>query len=104
RLYTYAWRLPRGRGGNDAGEEYVNCPMHEEPLALIPKEARGDVLEMINEKLTEGQRVRLYGDICPFCRKVYGDLLDQYGGDWKKAIEHIKVRRLILSEKDRRGI
>ncbi len=27
-----------------------------------------------------------------------------YGGDWKKVMEHVKVKRLILSEKDRRGI
>jgi serine protein kinase len=30
--------------------------------------------------------------------------MDSYDGDWKKAIEHVKVKRLILSEKDRRGI
>jgi len=78
--------------------------MHEEPLLLIPREARLEVLETINEKLPEGGKIRLYGDVCPFCRKVYGDLLDQYDGDWKKAMDHIKVKRLILSEKDRRGI
>jgi serine protein kinase len=30
--------------------------------------------------------------------------MDMYGGDWKKTIDHVKVKRLILSEKDRRGI
>ena len=30
--------------------------------------------------------------------------MEMYDGDWKKVIDHIKVRRLILSEKDRRGI
>ena len=78
--------------------------MHEEPLLLIPREARPDVLDVINEKLPEDRRIRLFGEVCPFCRKIYGDLLDQYDGDWKKAIEHVKVKRLILSEKDRRGI
>jgi serine protein kinase len=62
------------------------------------------VLDNINEKLPEGQRIKLYGDICPFCRKIFSDLMDQYDGDWKKAMEHVKVKRLILSEKDRRGI
>ena len=42
--------------------------MHEEPLLLIPREARLDVLETINEKLPEGAKIRLYGDVCPFCR------------------------------------
>ena len=39
----------------------------------------------------------------PFCRKVQADLMEMYDGDWRKVIDHVKVRRLILSEKDRRG-
>jgi serine protein kinase len=104
RLYSYAWRLPRSIGGNDGGEQYLACPMHEEPLLLIPREARAEVLDAINDKLEEGHKLRLYGDPCPFCRKIYDELMEQNGGDWKKVMDHIKVRRLILSEKDRRGI
>src|SRR5438874_6119411 len=78
KCYTYSWRLPKQVGDGDATEQYLECPMHEEPLLLIPKEARQDVLDTINEKLPEGRRVKLYGDVCPFCRKVYGDLLDLY--------------------------
>lgn len=104
KLYTYSWRLPRQRAGNDGGEEILACPMHEEPLLLIPLEARAEVLETINEKLPEGRKVRLYGEACPFCRKIYADLMDEYGGDWRKAMDHVKVKRMILSEKDRRGI
>ncbi|HEY7089785.1 MAG TPA: hypothetical protein VH518_16935 [Tepidisphaeraceae bacterium] len=104
KCFTYMWRVHHRTGAGDEGEQYVECPMHEEPLLLIPREARHDVLEAINDKLTEGHKVRLYGDICPFCRKVFGDLLEQYGGDWKKVIDHVRVKRLILSEKDRRGI
>ena len=103
KCYAYSWRLPR-QIGDDAGEHYLDCPMHEEPLLLIPREARHDVLESVNEKLPDGQKVKLYGDPCPFCRKVYSELMDSYGGEWKKAMDHVKVRRLILSEKDRRGI
>src|SRR5208282_3318639 len=98
------WRLPRNTPGNDGGEQYVECPMHEEPLLLIPHEARREVLDIVNEKLPEGRRLRLYGDVCPFCRKIQADLMEMYDGEWKKVIEHVKVKRLILSEKDRRGI
>src|SRR6266536_3384501 len=104
KCFTYMWRVHHRGPVGDEGETYVECPMHEEPLLLIPREARAEVLDAINEKLPEGRKIRLYGDVCPFCRKVYGDLLDQYDGDWKKAMDHIKVKRLILSEKDRRGI
>jgi serine protein kinase len=104
KCYTYSWRLPKHMGGGDDGEQYLECPMHEEPLLLIPREARADVLDAINEKQPDGRRVKLYGEICPFCRKIHSDLMDAYDGDWKKVIDHVKVRRLILSEKDRRGI
>ena len=30
--------------------------------------------------------------------------MKKYNGDWLKVIDHIKVRRLLLSEKDRIGI
>ena len=104
KAYTYAWRLPKHMSGNDDGEQYLDCPMHEEPLLLVPREARQDVLDTINEKLPDGRKIRLYGEVCPFCRKIMADLLDQYDGDWRKTMEHVKVKRLILSEKDRRGI
>ncbi|HRK31646.1 MAG TPA: hypothetical protein PLD59_11255 [Tepidisphaeraceae bacterium] len=103
RLFTYSWRLPH-KLNNDDGEHFLDCPMHEEPLLLIPKEARAEVLEQINDKLPEGHRLRLYGDVCPFCRKIMDELMEMYGGDWKKVMDHVKVKRLILSEKDRRGI
>src|SRR6478735_1799438 len=72
KTFTYMWRVHHRGPGGDEGETYVECPMHEEPLLLIPREARGEVLDAINERLPEGRRLRLYGDICPFCRKVMG--------------------------------
>src|SRR5580698_10000728 len=57
KLFTYTWRIP-GKPGRDSGELFLECPMHEEPLLLIPREARNDVLDAINEKLPEGRRIR----------------------------------------------
>ncbi|HET6247741.1 MAG TPA: hypothetical protein VFE47_08595 [Tepidisphaeraceae bacterium] len=101
KCYTYSWRFP---AKGEHPEEFVDCPMHEEPLLLIPRDARQEVLDVINEKLPDGRKIRLYGEICPFCRRIHADLMADYDGDWKKVMEHIKVKRLILSEKDRRGI
>src|SRR4051812_27432031 len=72
KCYTYMWRVHHRGPAGDEGETFVECPMHEEPLLLIPREARQEVLDTINEKLPEGRKIRLYGDVCPFCRKVYG--------------------------------
>ncbi|GIW75184.1 MAG: serine protein kinase [Phycisphaerae bacterium] len=103
KLYTFSWRLPH-KMGTDEGEHYVDCPMHEEPLLLIPQEARAEVLAQINSTLPEGRRIQLYPEICPFCRKVMADLMEMYDGEWRKVMDHVKVKRLILSEKDRKGI
>ncbi|RIK64854.1 MAG: serine protein kinase [Planctomycetota bacterium] len=99
-LYTFSWRIPRPNGET----EVVDCPMHEEPLKLIPRAARREVLSMLNETLPAEQRITVEGDLDPFCRKTFADFLRQYDGDWKKVVEHVVVRRLIISEKDRRGI
>ncbi|MFN0136369.1 MAG: PrkA family serine protein kinase [Phycisphaerae bacterium] len=99
-LYSFTWKIK-----NDQGvEELHPCPMHEEPLKLIPRRARKEILTQINADLPEDQQVRIEGDLDPFCRRMFDDLLKQYNGEWRKVLEHIVVRRMVLSEKDRIGI
>jgi serine protein kinase len=96
-LYTLSWiDVP------DAAR--LDCPMHEEPLHVIPPEFRGAVLEQINNGYGTGAQVTIEGELCPACRFIYRRLMEQYQGDWTKIIEHVRVRRLLLSEKDRVGI
>ncbi len=105
-LYTFTWLLDEHCGPTSKACEFA-CPMHEEPLMLVPKEARADILARLNEKYVPafgGGKLRLSGELDPFCRKVYGELLKHYAGDWRRVMEHVKVRRVILSEKDRVGI
>ncbi len=98
-LYSFAWKLEE-----DGREIVVPCPMHEEPLKLIPAEIRQPILDKINADLPEGREIRVIGNLDPFCRKTYEDLLIRYGGDWRKVMDHVVVRRIVLSEKDRRGV
>jgi len=65
------------------------CPMHEEPLHLIPKELRPEVEKELG--------VTIEGDLCPSCRLM---VREQYGG----RVELVPVERVILSEADRVGI
>jgi serine protein kinase len=98
-LYTYEWRI------EEAGESrWVSSPMYEEPLKLLPPEARGQVLSAINEGLPDGRKIRIGTVLNPFCRKMFADLMERFNGNWRKVIDHVRVRRLILSEKDRVGI
>jgi serine protein kinase len=105
-LYTFTWVVPSeaGRKRTDQGTEVVACPMHEDPLHLIPEELRPEVLRMLNEGRSEGEKVVIEGGLCPFCRQYFKELTLRYGGDWTKIVSHVRVRRLILSEKDRVGI
>jgi serine protein kinase len=105
-LYSFTWvgaeiDLPDAAAG--AGRD-MPCPMHEEPLKLVPAEFRGELLERLNQPLAGERRIRVEGELCPACRHVYNALLSRYEGDWTRMIEHVRVHRLLLSEQDRVGI
>lgn len=96
-IYTFAWKQ------DDGG--YVDCPMHEEPLRLIPMEVRGHVTAFLNKgRKDDAYKVEIEGNLCPFCRHTYKGLLKRYEGNWSKIVSDVKVKRLILSEDDRVGI
>ena len=66
-----------------------DCPMHEEPLHLIPHQLRAEVEKHYG--------IYIEGDLCPQCRYA----LDKtYGG----RHEDVKVQRVVFSEKERVGI
>ena len=101
-LYTYSWIVPQ----EDAPDEIVPCPMHEEPLHLIPEDFRQEFLkDLLPKKLKKPYRLKVEGGLCPVCRYYMHELMKRYDGDWNKIItKHIKVRRMVLSEQDRIGI
>jgi serine protein kinase len=95
-VYSFVWELEGG--------ERMPCPMHEDPLHLIPPEFRPTVVAQMNEGREGMDRIEIEGDLCPACRFVYRSLLETYQGDWIKVMGHVRVKRLLLSEKDRIGI
>ncbi len=106
-LYTFKWvknSVP-GLESVFGNADELSCPMHEEPLRLVPPELRVQMHEEINKKNPENEKIFIDGDLCPSCRFVFKELLLVYKGDWSKVVEnHIRVKRLVLSEKDRIGI
>ncbi|MCI0739432.1 MAG: serine protein kinase [Gemmataceae bacterium] len=96
-LFSFAWR--------GAENNWQKCPMHEEPLLLIPGEFREPILADLNANRKPNEmRVTAKGDLCPFCRQMFNERLGKYDGDWTRLLEEVKVYRLILSEQDRIGI
>ncbi|MDH3627168.1 MAG: serine protein kinase [Acidobacteriota bacterium] len=99
-MYTFGWIRDL-----DSPDEVQACPMHEEPLHLVPESLR----EMIAGDLNQGrgdndELVRIEGDLCPFCRQEFRELSTRYAGDWSRVIKHVQVKRLLLSAQDRVGI
>jgi serine protein kinase len=99
-LYSYSWLRDLAKP-----DEGVPCPMHEEPLHLIPDDLRPMILDELNAGRSPNQlKVTIEGDLCPFCRQEFRELSLRYNGDLKQVLSHVRVRRLILSEKDRVGV
>ncbi len=97
-LFSFTWK------GEPQGA-WHKCPMHEDPLRLVPFELRPGVLARLNESHHDGaQDIAIEGDLCPFCRQMFNERLAKYDGDWYRMLDEIKVYRLILSEQDRIGI
>ncbi|WP_211746768.1 PrkA family serine protein kinase [Paenibacillus sp. Marseille-Q4541] len=65
------------------------CPMHEDPLHLIPLELRPEVEKELG--------VRIEGNLCPSCQMR---VRTEYDGD----IEEVRVERVFISEDSRVGI
>jgi serine protein kinase len=77
----------RGDGGALYGIK--DCPMHEEPLHLIPLELRPEIEKHYG--------LYIEGELCPQCRY---NLEHVYQG----RHEDVLVKRIVFSEKDRVGI
>ncbi|OEH86602.1 protein prkA [Desulfuribacillus stibiiarsenatis] len=75
----------------DEGAVYAikGCPMHEEPLHLIPNELRAD--------FEKEYGIKVEGNLCPVCRVR---LQDEYDGD----VEKMTVERIVFSEDNRVGV
>jgi serine protein kinase len=65
------------------------CPMHEEPLHLVPAELRPEVEKELG--------VKIEGELCPYCR-----LMVEQEYNWR--VEEVPVERVLLSESQRIGI
>jgi serine protein kinase len=102
-LYTFTWVNLAGMGLSTLDSERFPSPMNEDPLRLIPAEWRAKVIDELGLS-NEQYKVKVDGDLDPASRFIFNHLMTKYEGDWSKVMNHVRVRRLILSEKDRVGI
>jgi serine protein kinase len=96
-LFSFTWK---GEAGT-----WHKCPMHEDPLHLVPHDLRPALLERLNEgRGPQEFQITIQGDLCPFCRQMFNERLAKCDGDWHRMLEEVKIYRLILSEQDRIGV
>ncbi|MEI7556073.1 hypothetical protein [Candidatus Chlorohelix sp.] len=77
------------RSADGAVYAIKDCPMHEEPLHLVPEDLRADI--------ERDYGIYIEGDLCPRC---LWNLTHLYEG----KIEKVPIKRVLLSEKHRFGI
>jgi len=94
-LYSFTWNVD--------GEQ-VASPMHQDPIFLVPTEARAALEESLNENLNRSYKLTVDGELDPVSRYYFSELSQRYNGDWTKVLEHVRVKRIVLSESDRLGI
>jgi len=94
-LYTFEWVIDG---------ETTPSPMHQDPLLLIPAEARAGVESELNRRNRREYRLEIQGELDPVSRFHFERLMERCQGDWKSVVAHVRVRRLLLSERNRVGI
>jgi len=77
------------RAEEGAAYAILGCPMHEEPLHLIPDDLRAEVEREYG--------LYIEGDLCPACQAMLRDRYDN-------RAEDVLVERVVFSEKRRLGI
>lgn len=75
----------------DEGAIYAikGCPMHEEPLHLIPDEMR--------DQFKKEFGIHIEGDLCPVCQW-------KLSHEWQNKIDQVQIHRIALSERQRIGV
>jgi serine protein kinase len=103
RLFTFEWHIPKDLQHISGGQDIVPDPMHEEPLKILPDDIRQQMLAHIGAT-SEKSPMRIKGELNPASRYIFKLLMEHYSGDLIRVLGHVRVKRLLLSEKDRVGI
>jgi len=107
----------------------ISCPMRDNPLSLIPRRHRNDLLEQlirakqerletestgaetteVNRELNRLKSFVLPRKIrelepCRNCQNIRERLLELYEGDWRKLLKHVEVERFTFSLERGQGI
>ncbi|MGM0556190.1 MAG: PrkA family serine protein kinase [Myxococcota bacterium] len=103
RVFTFSWTMPEELEHLTGGQAELEDPMNDEPLKLIPVEWREEAVKELGLEDSK-YPVKVEGELNPASRFIFKELMKHYNGDWTRVMEHVKVKRLLFSEKDRVGV
>ncbi len=94
-VYSFRWEIDG---------EWHDCPMHEDPLHLLPGTVQAQVFADLDARFDGDYGLRPTGRLCPLCRHYWDRLMADSDGDFSVVEQSVEVYRLIFSEQDRVGI
>lgn len=77
------------------------CAMKDNPLLLIPKAERAELLKSLGFKPPHHL---FHTELSQKSKEIYEQLAISYGGDWMKILRHVQVERFYYSKLFRKGL
>ncbi len=106
RMYTFRWtNLCEVINDQDPADDVVRSPMNQDPLVLVPRKKRDEILEEANRSLDRPYTLRNERSPDPESTFYLDRLLQYYREDLQAVLEdHVEVIRLIADENKRECI
>jgi serine protein kinase len=106
RMYTFRWtNLCDVIEDQDPMDDTVRSPMNQDPLVLLPREERREVIEELNGSLDAPYTLRNDQSLDPESAFYMDALLAEYDDDLEAVLEnHVEVVRLVADENKRQAV
>lgn len=106
RMYTFRWvDLCSVIEDQDPSDDVVRSPMNQDPLVLLPRDQREEVIDEVNGNLARPYTIENAQELDPESEFYMDKLMDYYDEDLESVLEnHVEVVRLVANENKRQGI
>lgn len=106
RMYTFRWTdLCRVIDDQDPSDDEVRSPMNQDPLTLLPRDQRDEIIEDMNENHSKPYTIDHEQELDPESAFYMDKLMEYYDENLKDVLEnHIEVIRLVANENKRQSI
>jgi serine protein kinase len=106
RMYTFKWvDLCSVVDDQDRSDDTVRSPMNQDPLVLLPKNQRRQVVKELNEELDKPYTIEIDQELDPESAFYMDRLMDYYDENLEDVLEnHVEVVRLVADENKREAI